>query len=240
MTQSQDYVEKVVVAIGAAGDTQIAPVLAERCGYGPGDIQSIQTLVEPARAAARRMNDASDALDRASGELKTGLKDLKTNLSGLRQTMNNNLSRTDPLFKKLGMDQDQPIAQEALFAYAENVFTQGKSLTKIEGALLAQRKWDAPRFTAALAQVAAVRAANVRQEIAKGESIAATAAFYNAIDALDELFRPFAKNARANLADIPGALEKMELQAGIPVKPQRPLPASERKKVAPVTPQPAG
>ncbi|MBI5563300.1 MAG: hypothetical protein HY870_00285, partial [Chloroflexi bacterium] len=86
------------------------------------------------------------------------------------------------------------------------------------------------------AQVAAARAANVQQETAKGESIAATATFYDAIDDLDGLFRPFAKNARSNLGDIPGALEQMKLQDGLPVKPQRPLPASERKKPTPSTP----
>ena len=69
----------------------------------------------------------------------------------------------------------------------------------------------------------------------RGESIAATAHLYDTLDELDELLRPFAKNARTNLADIPGALEKMGLQSQVPGKPQRPLPTAARKKTTPPT-----
>jgi hypothetical protein len=232
MAKSQSYLERVEIAAGAASDAQIAAALADRCGITPDEVQAIQVKIEPARAASRRMNDASEELDLASRALKAGLAELKANLSALRSTLNDNFSRDDPLYKKLGLAEDQPIAQEALLAYSENVFTQGRDLTPDGGARLAKRKWDTARFTTALAGVAATRAANQRQEAAKGASLAATAAFYDALDALDEVFRPFAKNARTHLADRPGALEKMELHDGLPVKPSRPLPAAARKKPA--------
>jgi hypothetical protein len=197
---------------------------------------AITTKVEPARAASRRMDDAESALNQATANLAACLVTLKQDLSSLRRVMSNNLPRNSPLFKKLGLNVAPPKAQEALLAYAENAFTQGKDLLPAESAVLTQRKWDTARFTAALANVAAARAANQKQESCKGESIAATAHLYDSLDALDELFRPFAKNARSNLADIPGALEKMGLQSRVPTKPQRPLPAAARKKVTPPTP----
>lgn len=232
MTKSDSYLERVDVATSAASDAQIAAELANRVGITSDEVQAIRLKLEPARAASRGMDHASEELDRASSALKASLTGLKTNLSGLRSTLNDNLPKGDPLYKQLGLNEDQPIAQEALLAYAEKAFTQGRDLTVAEGALLTKRKWDTARFTTALAGVAAARAANQRQEAAKGASLAATAAFYDAIDALDQLFRPFAKNARTHLADLPGALMQMELHTGLPVKPQRPQPAAARQKSA--------
>ena len=236
MTKSQSYLEKIVTAVNATGEPAIATALADRCGYAAADYTAITAKIEPARAALREMDDAESALTLATANLAAYLAILKTDQSSLRRVMNNNFPRTSPLFKKLGLNSAPPIAQEALLAYAENTFTQGKNLLPAEGALLTQRKWDTARFTAALANVAAARAANQKQESCKGESLAATAKFYDAIDELDELFRPFAKNARSNLADLPGALEKMGLQTRIPAKPPRPLPTAARKKTTPPTP----
>ena len=187
-------------------------------------------LIEPAKTAAGRMSDAAQGLDQATKDLKFNLKGIEKNLTGLRRTMNDNLKRNDPLFKKLGLNEKQPGAQEPLLIYAEHVFTQGQNLSEAEGSVLTLRKWDKAGFTAALAQVPAARAANLRQERCKGESVAATAAFYDAIDAIDASFRPFAKNARSKLADVPGVLETLELKGRIPTKPQRPVPSAARKK----------
>jgi cell pole-organizing protein PopZ len=236
MTKSQTYLEKVVIAVNATAEPAIAAALADRCGYAAADYAAITAKIEPARAALRQMDAAASALEQATANFTTNLAALKKDLPSLRRVMSNNLPRNSPLFKKLGLNAAPPKAQEALLAYAENAFTQGKDLLPAESALLTQRKWDTARFTAALANVTATRAANQKQESGKGESLAATAKFYDAIDALDELFRPFAKNARSNLADIPGALEKMGLQSRIPAKPQRPLPAAARKKTTPPTP----
>ena len=239
MSNSEKYLEIVVIAASVAGNEPLASALADRCGYTPADVQAIVDKIEPARAALRRMDETDGQLDRASTALKDNLADITANLSALRRTLKDNFDRADPIFKDLGLLADTPRPQEELLGFAETVFTNGQNLDAARTPLLTQRKWDAARFTAALEQVAAARAANVQQEIAKGQSLAATAACYDALDALDELFRPFAKNARSNLADLPGALEQMKLQDGIPVKPRRPQPASERKKPAPAD-TPAG
>jgi len=236
MTQSQNYIEKVVMAVTAAGEPDIAAALADRCGYTPDDYTAITIRIEPARVALRKMDDAESALTLATLNFTSTITTLKKDQSSLRRVMSNNVPRSNPLYKKLGLNVTPPKPQEEQLAYAENTFTQGKNLLPVEGAVLTQRKWDTARFTAALANVAAARAANQKQESCKGASIAATAHLYDAIDELDELFRPFAKNARSNLADIPGALEKMGLQSRVPTKPQRPLPAAARKKPTPPTP----
>ena len=232
-TKKKDYLETVTVAVQAVIDNApIMTLLTERCGYTPEEFPPMLAMVEPAKAAARRMSDAAQGLDQASTELKSSLKDIQKNLTGLRRTMNDNLKPRDPLFKKLGLNEKQPQAQEPLLIYAEHVFSQGQDLGEDEGAMLTRRKWDAARFTAALAQVTTARAANLQQEGCKGESVAATAAFYDAIDAIDASFRPFAKNARSKLADVPGVLETLELKGRIPTKPQRPVPSAARKKPA--------
>lgn len=232
MSKAEEYLERVVIATTAAGNAPIAAALNARCGIAAADVQAIAAKVDPARTAYGLMDEAAAALDLVSKALKEHLAGITADLSALRRTVKDNFDRTDPLVKELGLTTDTPQAQEELLGFAETVFTNGQKLDQTKYALLVKRKWDAPRFTTALAQVAAARAANVQQETAKGQSLAATAAFYDAVDALDELFRPFAKNSRSNLADVSGALEAMKLQDVIPAKPQRPLPAAERKKPA--------
>jgi len=235
MTKSQSYIEKVTIAVNATGEPAIATALADRCGYTAADYAAITIRIEPARAALRQMDDAESALTLATLNYTVAITTLKQDQSSLRRVMSNNVPRNHPLYKKLGLNVAPPKSQEEQLAYAENTFTQGKDLLPAEAATLTQRKWDTARFTTALANVAAARAANQKQESCKGESIAATAHLYDTLDELDELFRPFAKNARTNLADIPGALEKMGLQSQVPGKPQRPLPTAARKKTTPPT-----
>lgn len=236
MSKAEEYVERVFVAVNAGGNGPIATALAERCGIGDDDIQAIIAKIAPARAAYGRMDQASAALDEITQTFKVKLTGIADDLSAVRRALNDNFDRSDPIYKDLGLTADTPQAQEELLGFAETVFTNGKNLEAGRYPLLAKRKWDTARFTAALAQVAAARSANIDQEAAKGQSLAATSAFYDAVDALDELFRPFAKNARSNLADVPGALTEMRLADGLPVKPQRPVPAANRKPAAPATP----
>ncbi|CAG1009573.1 hypothetical protein ANAEL_03824 [Anaerolineales bacterium] len=190
MSKSESYLEKVVVAVNAAGEPAISAALADRCGYAAADYAAITAKIEPARVAMRQMDAAQSALDQATATFTACFTTLKKDTSSLRRVMNNNLPKKSPLFKKLGFDVTQPKGQEALLAYGENAFTQGRDLLPTESAILTQRKWDTARFTAALENVVAARAANQKQEAAKGASIAATACFYDAIDALDELYRP--------------------------------------------------
>ncbi|MFN8595971.1 MAG: hypothetical protein U0559_07290 [Anaerolineae bacterium] len=233
MSKAEEYLERVFVAVNAGGNGPIATALTQRCGIEDGDLQAIIAKIAPARAAYSLMDRAAAALDEITQTFKVKLTGVADDLSAVRRALKDNFDRSDPLYKDLGLTTDTPQAQEEMLGFAETVFANGKNLEAGRYPLLAKRKWDTARFTTALAQVAATRSANIDQEAAKGQSLAATSAFYDAVDALDELFRPFAKNARSNLADVPGALTEMGLADGLPAKPQRPLPASDRKKAAP-------
>lgn len=232
MSVAEEYLERVVLAAEAATEEPILSKLTERCGLVDDDIKALVLKIAPARAALGCMDEAAAELNRTSILLKTNLAAVKTDLTALRHMVTDNFDRGDPVMKALGLNTETPQSQEELLGFAQTVFTNGQQLDPLVHPLLAKRKWDTPRFTTALAHLAAARAANTQQEAAKGKSLAATSAFYDAVDELDKLFRPFAKNARSNLADLPGALESMKLQDALPPKPKRPLPGSDRKKPA--------
>jgi len=223
MSTIENYLGKVTVAIQVALDEpSISTALAAE-GYGQSDLQIIKGLIAPGEAANQSARKIAADLDQASQSLETNLALVKKELSTLRRSMTNNLPARSPLFKAIGINETQPRKQEALLEYAQRVFTSGGALSDAEAAPLAKRAWDNARFAAALEAVKAAIAANVDQETAKGAAVAATAALYDRIDELDAAFRPFAKDARDLLKNMPGELTKMGLKTGVPEKPRRPV-----------------
>jgi hypothetical protein len=151
-------------------------------------------------------------------------------LANLRGVLSDNFSRSDPIFSQLGMDKAQPTGQTDLLIYADRAFANADNLPAVQAALLARRTWTADRFAAARASVSAAQALNLQQENAKSDGVAATDHLYDLIDTFDGWFRPFAKAGRRVLADLPGALEKMNLADGLPVKPRRPAEKEATRK----------
>ena len=131
--------------------------------------------------------------------------------------------------KQLGLLEKAPTQQEAYIGYADQIFTLGEALDGPNAAVLAKLKWDKTRFTASKAQVAELRAANMAQEAAKGDYELAIKNLYDQFDALDEVYRPLAKNARSAFRNNPGELEALGLKSGVPTKPERPKPNKARK-----------
>ena len=206
----------------ATEDASIAALLLDKAGITVVDMQGIRLLLPKAQNAWTGAQAASGHKVQATQFLQVGVDEVKDDLSDLRQMLNNNLATNDPLFTQLGLSDKQPGAQDELLAYAVRAFTNGKNLSQAQIAPLARRKWDVPRFEAALAKAQAVQAINDTQEGAKASAKAATDDVYNLIDQLDALFRPFAKDARRMLDKTPGALDKMQLAKGVPSKPLRP------------------
>jgi hypothetical protein len=239
MSIVSDYLAKVSDAVKwALEDSTIAGILADQGGITAGELQALQSLIAPAVAADEQSTAADGEQTRATQTFNSAFAVVEKELSALRRIMNDNLKRTDPLFGQLGLNQKQPLKQDEFLSYAEAAFTNGQALTTEQGAVLAKRKWDAPRFQSALAKVQAAQAANDAQAGAISASEAATSNLYDQIDALDEPYRSIAKDARAHLKNVSGALNKMQLAQGVPTKPQRPKPAAARKTKA-KTPPPA-
>ena len=233
MSIVENYIGKVTIAVEVAlGEPAIGTIL-EGEGYGPTDLQAIKGCIPSVQTAYQDVLKIDSDLTQATGLLETNLALVKKELAALRRSMTNNLPARSPLFARLGMKETQPRKQEALLEFAQRVFSSGLALTDAEAAPLIKRKWDKPRFTAALAAVKAAVAANVAQEAGKGSSVVATAALYDRIDELDAAFRPMAKDARDLLKDQPGELTKLGLQTGVVKKPQRPVPGKSRKPAPP-------
>ena len=211
------------------------PVISARLdelGYPRAELDALKLDLTAAEGAYNLITRPEGEQVTATQVFDPQLDCVKQDVSDLRAMMNNNLERADPLFTKLSLNEKQPRGQDDFLGYAVRVFTSGAALPAADIAPLAKRKWDTARFTAALTQATHVQALNDEQEAAKSASVAATDHLYDLIDALDARFRPLAKDARRGLAKIPGALAKMQLDKGVPNKPQRPADKKGSKKSA--------
>ena len=56
----------------------------------------------------------------------------------LRQVVNDNFKRDDPIFTQLGFDAEQPNGQTDLLVYATCAFTNAQTLPALQAALLTQ------------------------------------------------------------------------------------------------------
>jgi hypothetical protein len=217
-------------------DPAIAGALADKAGITADDITALRAFLPRLEAAWNAAQSVSGPQAQATQDFLAALDGVKTDLSDLRKTMKNNLPANDPLFVTLGLKDPQPAAQDDLLAYAVRAFSNAQALTAGQLAPLVKRKWDAARLAAALDRARAAQALNDAQESAKASAKAATDQLYNLIDEFDALFRPYTKEARRVLAAVTGALDKMQLAAGIPDKPARPAyrprPAKAVKPVA--------
>lgn len=210
-------------------DPTIAATLADKAGIERGDIEALTAPLNDVENAWNAAQSVAAPKAQATQDLLNNFDAVKAEVVELRQMIKNVLSADGTLLIALGLNTKQPDAQDEFLAYSVRAFTNAQTLSDEQRASLAKRKWDAARFEAALNRARAAQADNDRQEGAKAAAKAATDDLYNKLDALDALYRPFAKEARRVLAQLPGALDKMQLTAGVPPKPARPVPNHDRK-----------
>lgn len=203
-------------------DPVIASTLADKAGITASEIQPLRAFVPKLENAWGALQPFDAAQRQATQDFMAAFDGIKTDLSDVRQMMKNNLPANDPLFVALGFNEKQPTDQDGVLSYAVRAFGNAKNLTAAQLAPLAKRKWDTAQFDTALTRVRSAQALNAAQENAKAAAQTATATLYDLIDEFDVLFRPYAKEARRVLADLTGALDKMQLAKGVPAKPQRP------------------
>ena len=220
---------------GVIDDAALGQLLADKAGFAQTEIETHAAQIQPIETAYNLLERIAATQKRTTDTLLVSLDDIKSEVSLLRQVVNDNFKRDDPIFTQLGLDAEQPGGQTDLLVYAERAFTNGQTLPASQAALLTQRKWDTAHFTATLAKVTAAQTLNDEQEQAKSESVAATANLYNLIDEFDKWFRPFAKAERRHLDKVPGALAKLGLADGLPQKPLRPAAKNPNRK-KPVAP----
>ncbi len=206
----------------ALDDPVIAAELADKAGITAAEVTTLRGYVPKLEGAWAAIQPLDAAKSQATQTFLVAYEGVKVDVSSLRLIMKNNLPPQDPLFITLGFNEKQPTDQAGVLAYAVRAFSNGQSLSGPQLATLAKRKWDIPFFADALTRARAAQALNTAQEDAKAKAEGATAEFYNLVDEFDVLLRPFAKEARRVLANIPGALDKMLLTDGVPAKPKRP------------------
>jgi len=231
MATQQGYLEKVSLFTQGSTKLTVSKALADEYGVTAAELASLTPLLDSVRAASVRAQTAEAQQTEATTQVQGCLKAVKGSASKLRTSLNNNFKRTHPLFRQLGLLDKAPTKQEEYIGYVDQIFMLGEQLDGPNAAALAKLKWDKARFTACTAQVAELRAANMAQEAAKGEYEVAIKSLYDGFDALDEIYRPLAKNARSAFRDNPGELEALGLKSGIPAKPRRPVPTQARKPV---------
>ena len=220
---------------GIMDDPALGQLLTDQAGFARAEIETHAAQLQPIEAAYNRLLNLAATQKRCTDALLVALADIKSEISLLRQVVSDNFKRDDPILTQIGFDTALPRGQTDLLIYAARAFTNAQTLPAPQAALLAQRTWDAARFTAALAKVASVQTLNDEQENAKSESVAATGNLYTLIDEFDAWFRPFAKAAIRHLDKGPGALAKLGLAAGLPGQPVRPTEKNPGRK-KPATP----